>query len=226
MRKMTLLLLLASSQMFLLAQTATDPIPMVNIPAGSFYMGGTGEGEDFDEKPIHKVILTSSFRMSATEITNAQYEAFDPSHKALRGKNGFSKEDDEAVVYINYHEAMAFCKWLSEKEGKNYRLPTEAEWEYACHAGNYFPFHTGDGLPAIFHKNQQTARNLKEVSLKVGQTPPNAFGLYDMMPCIISPGSVRTPRLCPAAAGGRAPPQGGTPPYSPALPWDCREDSR
>ena len=166
--------------MFLLAQTASDPIPMVNIPAGSFYMGGTGEGEDFDEKPIHKVILTSSFRMSATEITNAQYEAFDPSHKALRGKNGFSKEDDEAVVYINYHEAMAFCKWLSEKEGKNYRLPTEAEWEYACHAGNYFPFHTGDGLPAIFHKNQQTARNLKEVSLKVGQTPPNAFGLYDM----------------------------------------------
>ena len=102
MRKMTLLLLLASSQMFLLAQTATDPIPMVNIPAGSFYMGGTGEGEDFDEKPIHKVILTSGFRMSATEITNAQYEAFDPSHKALRGKNGFSKEDDEAVVYINY----------------------------------------------------------------------------------------------------------------------------
>ena len=180
MRKMTLLLLLASSQMFLLAQTASDPIPMVNIPAGSFYMGGTGEGEDFDEKPIHKVILTSGFRMSATEITNAQYEAFDPSHKALRGKNGFSKEDDEAVVYVNYHEAMAFCKWLSEKEGKNYRLPTEAEWEYACHAGNYFPFHTGDGLPAIFHKNQQTARNLKEVSLKVGQTPPNAFGLYDM----------------------------------------------
>lgn len=178
MRKTIFLLLLASSQTLLLAQT--DPIPMVAVPAGSFYMGGAGEGEDFDEKPVHKVILTSGFRMSATEITNAQYEAFDPSHKALRGKNGFSKEDDEAVVFVNYHEAMAFCQWLSEKEGKTYRLPTEAEWEYACHAGNYFPFHTGDGLPAIFHKNQQTARDLKEVSLKVGQTPPNAFGLYDM----------------------------------------------
>ena len=140
MRKTILSILLASSQMFLLAQTASDPIPMVNIPAGSFYMGGTGEGEDFDEKPIHKVILTSGFRMSATEITNAQYEAFDPSHKALRGKNGFSKEDDEAVVYVNYHEAMAFCKWLSEKEGKNYRLPTEAEWEYAVRGGTETPY--------------------------------------------------------------------------------------
>ena len=145
MRKTILSILLASSQMFLLAQTASDPIPMVNIPAGSFYMGGTGEGEDFDEKPIHKVILTSGFRMSATEITNAQYEAFDPSHKALRGKNGFSKEDDEAVVYVNYHEAMAFCKWLSEKEGKNYRLPTEAEWEYAARGGTETPyFFTGN----------------------------------------------------------------------------------
>lgn len=180
MRKKTLLFLLACCQTAVWAQTDAESIPMVTIHAGSFYMGGSGEGEDFDEKPAHKVILTSDFRMSATEITNAQYEAFDPGHKALRGKNGLSKEDDEAVVFVNYHEAMAFCKWLSEKEGKTYRLPTEAEWEYACHAGNYFPFQTGDGLPAIFHKNQQTARDLKEVSLKVGQTPPNAFGLYDM----------------------------------------------
>ena len=75
--------------MFLLAQTALDPIPMVNIPAGSFYMGGTGEGEDFDEKPIHKVILTSGFRMSATEITNAQYESIERQKRLLkRGRRG------------------------------------------------------------------------------------------------------------------------------------------
>ena len=164
-----------------LAAQTTGLLPtMVDLPAGSFYMGGMGDGEHYDEKPIHKVILTKPFRMSATEITNAQYEAFDPAHRALRGKNGFSTEDDEAVVFVSYAEATAYCAWLTEKTGQTYRLPTEAEWEYACHAGTYFPFSTGDGLPAPFQKNQRVARVPEPVSLRVGQTPPNAFGLYDM----------------------------------------------
>lgn len=161
-------------------QNNAPAIPMVEIPAGSFYMGGMGEGEDYDEAPAHKVNISRPFLMSETEITNAQFEQFMPEHRKYRGKNGFSTEDDDAVVYVSYQDAVDFCKWLSKKEGKNYRLPTEAEWEYACHAGNYFPFSTGDGLPAEYHKNQQTARNLKPLSLKVKQTPPNAFGLYDM----------------------------------------------
>lgn len=155
-------------------------IPLVEIPAGSFYMGGEGRGEDFDEKPVHKVILTKPFRMGATEVTNAQYEAFRPEHKTLRGKNGLSRSDDEAVVFVSHQDAEDFCEWLSRKEGKTYRLPTEAEWEYACRAGTYYAFYTGDGLPSAYHKNQQTVREYAPVSLRVGQTPPNAFGLYDM----------------------------------------------
>ena len=155
-------------------------IRMVDIPAGSFYMGGEGDGENYDELPVHKVNITHPFKMSVTEITNAQFEAFRPEHKALRGKNGLSLEDDEAVVYVSYADAVAFCEWLSQKEGKHYRLPTEAEWEYACRAGTYYLYNTGDGLPEAYRKNQQTARDLKPVSLKVGQTPPNAFGLCDM----------------------------------------------
>lgn len=158
----------------------SQDIKMVDIPAGTFYMGGMGEGENYDEAPVHQVTISNSFKMSATEITNVQYEAFRPEHKALRGKNGFSKEDDEAVVFVSYQDAVDFCQWLSRKEGKTYRLPTEAEWEYACHAGSYFPFSTGDGLPDAYRKNQQTARTLKPLSLQVGQTPPNAWGLYDM----------------------------------------------
>lgn len=121
-------------------------IPMVEIPAGSFYMGSDGLGEDFDEAPIHQVVISRPFRMGITEITNAQYESFRPEHRALRGKNGVSLEDDEAVVNVSYSDAVAFCEWLCRKEGKNYRLPTEAEWEYACRAGTYTLFSTGDGF--------------------------------------------------------------------------------
>lgn len=160
--------------------TTTEFISLVEIPAGSFYMGSTGEGEEFDEAPLHRVRLTRAFRMGATEVTNAQFEAFCPAHKALRGKNGISKADDEAVVYVSYPQAVAFCEWLSRKEGKPYRLPTEAEWEYACRAGTYYAFYTGDGLPGEMHRNQRVVRDYAPVSLQVGCTRPNGFGLYDM----------------------------------------------
>lgn len=153
---------------------------MIEIPAGSFYMGSEGKGEDYDEAPIHKVIISHPFRMGITEVTNAQYERFQPSHKSLRGKNGVSALDDEAVVNVSYQDAADFCEWLSREEGKRYRLPTEAEWEYACRAGTYTLYNTGDGLPASMCRNQVVARDYKPMSLKVGQTPPNAFGLYDM----------------------------------------------
>lgn len=155
-------------------------IELVEIPAGSYYMGSEGKGENFDEAPAHKVNISKAFRMGVTEVTNAQYEQFRPEHKKLRGKNNVSTEDDDAVVNVSYQDAVDFCKWLSEKEGKTYRLPTEAEWEYACRAGTYTLFYTGDGLSSSMRRNQTIAREYKPVSLKVGQTRPNAFGLYDM----------------------------------------------
>ena len=117
-------------------QTEAGSFPvMTEIPAGYFWMGSRGWGHDYDEAPVHKVRISECFRMSITEITNAQYEEFRPEHKALRGKNGFSTGDDEAVVNVSFHDAMEYCRWLSEKTGSSYRLPTEAEWEYACRAG-------------------------------------------------------------------------------------------
>lgn len=151
------------------------------IPAGSFHMGSHGQGEHYDEFPIHPVTITKPFLMGATEVTNAQYEQFDPSHKEPRGKYGLSKGDDEAVIFVDYYEAEAFCKWLSKKEGKTYRLPTEAEWEYACRAGSYWNFWMDDGLHGVYHKNQQNVWGTDStICLQVGKTPPNPFGLYDM----------------------------------------------
>ncbi len=160
--------------------SAYEPIKMVDIPAGHFYMGGRGTGDEFDEAPIHRVNFSKPFKMSATEITNAQFEQLMPGHRELRGKNGLSTGDDEAVVNVSYNDAVEFCRRLSEKEGKTYRLPTEAEWEYACKAGTYTLYYTGDGLPDIYCKSQRVTRDFDPISLEVGKTPANAFGLFDM----------------------------------------------
>jgi len=155
--------------------------PMVEIPAGEFMMGGPGNGYDFDEAPAHKVTMTRSFRMSVTPVTNAQFEEFFPEHRDLRGSEwGISSEDDDAVVCVSWNDAIEYCRRLSEKTGKTYRLPTEAEWEYACRAGTTTPYWTGDTLPSSMLHHPKTERNLVKVSLRVGQSDANPFGLHDM----------------------------------------------
>jgi sulfatase modifying factor 1 len=160
---------------------------LVPVPAGEFIMGS--RHGDRDEEPLHRVTLTRGFHLGATEVTNAQYELFDPAHRQLRGKLGLSNADDEAVIFVNWHDAAAFCTWLAKKEGRPYRLPTEAEWEYACRAGTTTEFHTGDTLPAVWHNNQKKSwfpdperkdRAVDIGPLLVGRTPPNAWGLHDL----------------------------------------------
>lgn len=188
--------------------TNSQGISLVRIEPGTFTMGADttplpeflsgGQSNmlsgDFDEFPSHPVTISQPFYLGATEVTNAQYEVFDPDHRALRGKLGFSREDDEAVIFVSWKEASAYCAWLSEQEGLPYRLPTEAEWEYACRAGSTTHFNTGDELPATYFKNQTQTwypdpfrvehypqdYDSELVPLTVAQTPPNAWGLHDM----------------------------------------------
>jgi len=179
-----------SSSNVKVTETFTNSINMkfARIEPGSFLMGQQ-DGGDWDERPVHRVTISESFYMAVTEVTNAQYEQFDPKHKKLRGKLGFSKEDNEAVIFISWHDAVKFCRWLSKKEGKSYRLPMEAEWEYACRAGTTTAYHTGDTMPRKFRKNARInwfpdpARRNKAagpVPLTVGLTAPNSWGLFDM----------------------------------------------
>jgi len=153
------------------------PLPSEVLPSlESGYGGGRFDllaNGDFDERPVHTVKITKPFYMGSFEVTNFQYELFEPEHKLLRGKNGLSKGDDEPVIFVNWYQAKAFCDWLSEKQGLPYRLPTEAEWEYACRAGTTTNFYTGDILSKEF-----SDKNGKQ--LDVGQTRPNSWGLYDM----------------------------------------------
>ena len=150
------------------------PLPFEILPV----TGGRGDrmdslmNGDYDEKPVHTVKISKPFYMGVVEVANAQYELFDPAHKNLRGRNKLSGGDDEAVNWVSWHDAQAFCQWLSDKEGLPYRLPTEAEWEYTCRAGTTTAYQPGDVLPKGFLK--------KDRSLKIGATPPNPWGLFDM----------------------------------------------
>lgn len=167
-------------------------MPLIRIEPGHFTMGSHDlppttraewEERDWDESPAHKVRITSPFYAAATEVTNAQYEVFDPAHKKLRGVrlagNLVTSADDEPVVAVSWHEANAFCKWLSKKEGRIYRLPSEAEWEYACRAGSADRFCFGNDERRLADY-AWFARNSKKQASAVAGRKPNAWGLYDM----------------------------------------------
>jgi len=158
----------------------------VRIEPGSFRMGfeshvlepniAAGKGQfnegDFDEHPAHKAAISRPFYMGCHEVTNLQFELFDPLHRRYREK-GPTGDDSAAVVNVSWYQASAFADWLADLEGLPYRLPTEAEWEYACRAGTTTAYNTGKELPDGFCQKDNN-------SLLVGESPPNAWGLYDM----------------------------------------------
>lgn len=180
MNKTLILLIFSYFTTSVYAQQAKNDIPLTKIPAGSFWMGSKGVGDNYDEAPVHKVTISKPFLMGTTPITNAQYEAYDPSHRIYRGIHGLSTKDNEAVLFVSYQNALDYCRWLSSKEGKTFRLPTEAEWEYACRAGTYSAYWMDDYLHDKFQRAQKIQRTPEVVDLQVGQTPANPFGLHDM----------------------------------------------
>ncbi|MEX0704533.1 MAG: SUMF1/EgtB/PvdO family nonheme iron enzyme [Planctomycetales bacterium] len=186
------LLITVGHQVAIASEPVTNSLGMtlVRVEPGEFVMG-SGDApprsqeealeRDWDEAPAHRVRISQPFLLGAHEVTNAQYEQFDPEHKMLRGKFGNANEDDEPATYVTWRQAVAFCDWLSKREGKPYRLPTEAEWEFACRAGATTPFSTGEQLSAE-QANLGLERDGKRkvAAVAVGSYPPNAWGLCDM----------------------------------------------
>lgn len=199
--------------------TATLPataIQTVFIPKGTFLMGssdgtnigdaaGTGlnttpaEPNRYDDETQHSVTLTKDFYMSKYAVTFAQYKAYCTAKGLTPPSNSGWEGDDRPVINVSWDDAVAYCTWLSEQTGQTWRLPTEAQWEYACRAGTTTPFSlgtAGDGnsfvstqgnfwwsAPYDVAQNGHYADNSQTPLVKtqpVGSYAPNAWGLYDM----------------------------------------------
>jgi formylglycine-generating enzyme required for sulfatase activity len=160
---------------------------LVKIPAGEFEMGSN----DFEnEKPIHRVRITRAFLMGQTEVTQAQWRKVILS-SPWKGKLFAREGTDVAATYVLWEEAVEFCARLTKLEqssgklrgNRQYRLPTEAEWEYACRAGTKTKFSFGDDEARLrdfawFNGNGDLAGG--QYAREVGQKKPNPWGLYDM----------------------------------------------
>ena len=150
------------------------------VPAGMFIMGS--EYGQPDERPSHKVTITGGFYLGVCEVTQEQYERI-----MERNPSYFKKGGDYPVERVAWNDAEEFCKRLSAREGRTYRLPTEAEWEYACRAGTTTPFAFGQTISTdqVNYNGSLTCRSgskglYRKCPVQVGSLPPNAWGLYDM----------------------------------------------
>ncbi len=145
-------------------------------PTGSFQMGSPQdeEGRWDDEGPRHEVSFASPFALAAVPVTNSQYAAFDPSLADDRQPN-------QPVVGVTWYAAMSFCRWLATADewARGARLPTEAEWEYACRAGTTTRFWSGDAEGDLARVGWYDANSGWQPH-EVGEKPANPWGLYDV----------------------------------------------
>jgi len=161
------------------------------IPAGEFQMGARpdDEGAEPDERPQHRVVLSRSFLLGQFEVSQGEYRRvmgrnpswFRAGEDGQKRLGWWTDPDDLPVEMVSWYDAVEFCERLTSlteevAAGRRYRLPTEAEWEYACRAGTVTRFSFGNQFRAA-------AANMDKVHdhpLPRGSYPPNAFGLFDM----------------------------------------------
>jgi formylglycine-generating enzyme required for sulfatase activity len=151
---------------------------LVELPLGSFIMGATDDDKFVTdtERPAHRVALAHRFALGRFPVTVGEYRAFAPLHAP-------GDDPDWPVVNVSWDDAQSFCAWLTSATGQPFRLPSEAEWEYACRAGTRASFVSGgDITPA--KANFLYAEDGQRIGIGqrtiVGRYAPNAFGLHDL----------------------------------------------
>ena len=157
-------------------------LEMTSIPEGEFIMGSPDyeESHENTESPQHRVKI-EPFYIGTFLITQAQFRAI------MNASPSYMVGDDHPVECVSWNAVVEFCTLLSQKTGRNYRLPSEAEWEYACRAGTKTSFHFGNAINTDLanYDGRYVYRagvrgEYRQTTTPVGTFPPNAFGLYDM----------------------------------------------
>ncbi len=156
---------------------------MIKIPLGDFRMGDINGNGDINEHPVHKVLI-SSFALKKTEVTFEQYDIFaDATDRTRPDDDGWGR-GKQPVINVNWHDATAYSEWLSKQTGDQFRLPTEAEWEYAARAGHETKYSWGD-TPSAVHANGSEeygwpADGYIKQTAPVATYEANDFGIHDM----------------------------------------------
>jgi formylglycine-generating enzyme required for sulfatase activity len=162
---------------FTLLHDAPFAPQMVALPAGEFLMGSprTEDGEP-DERPQRRVTIARPFAIGCFPLTFAEYDQFcSETHRTAPDDKNWGR-GRKPVINVSWEDAGAYLAWLSAKTGRDYRLPSEAEWEYACRAGTTFRYSFGE---RITPKDANYSRKIGRTS-DVGTYPPNPWGLYDV----------------------------------------------
>jgi len=161
-----------------LARGGEGPV-MVEIPGGTFEMGSSGLSVQADERPEHRVRV-QPFAMSKYEVTVAEYARFARATGRELPEKLSLERSEHPVVLVSWDDAYNYTRWLSEQTGESYRLPTEAEWEYAASGGADTDYWWGDDMePGMAHCfDCGTGLNPREPT-RVGRFEPNPFGLHD-----------------------------------------------
>ncbi len=168
------------------------PTEMVNIKGGTFDMGDTFNetSEIGGEKPVHSVML-KSYQIGKYEVTFEEYDAFCEATNHQKPKDEGWGRQKQPVINVNWADATAYCQWLSDSTGKKYRLPTEAEWEYAARErGKKIRFGNGKNIAnaidinldgsIAYKRDYSVVGSYRNKALPVDSLKPNGLGLYNM----------------------------------------------
>ena len=156
---------------------------LVVVPAGTFRMGDLSGGGDVDEGPVRTVELARNFALARYETTFAEWDACAADGACRRGVSDIGLgRDRRPVILVTWQDAMDYAGWLSKLTGKAYRLPSEAEWEYAARAGSTSRFPWGDEVGRGRANCDECGSPFDDLSTApAGSFPANAFGIHDMI---------------------------------------------
>jgi formylglycine-generating enzyme required for sulfatase activity len=160
--------------------------PLVVVPAGRYLLGDHSGRGNHNERPLTPIEISQPFAIGRYEVTFNDWQQYaEASATPMPDNEGWGLSAQRPVIHVSWHQAVAYSQWLSKVTGQRYRLPTEAEWEYAARAGSTSYYWWGEQLdspdsqPRAHCRGCATSRLIQSKTERVGQFAANAFGLYD-----------------------------------------------